>query len=470
MTAFVRSGPTPAQEVADALRGRLEGPWSIFGERLVHHEVHLQGSRIELLRGPIELSGYAIRLYRARSGVMGVGNSSSNEFSPAAIKASAESAELLARHGTFPAAAVELPSDSNPGPALEMVDPRVRDDAQASMLRFVEELLQDETGTPGVNSSFGSVRVTYSETSVVNSAGVDRVAPSTLVQFEWALKSSGGPEGAPAGEYWVTRTARRLSAKDLGLDLPRWRTVAGDVRRAKPPSIGPQTVVFPPEVLHDILPDVIGFRLSGTAERRGIASPLDSTVGSELVTIRDDPHVPWATGSAPFDDEGVSTRAHVLIEKGRVRSHVYDVLNGAALHHPSTGNGWRSPQFGESWYRFNLVVGASPSNLLVEHGHGGSDAALIESIDEGLWLDQLGYAFPDGMGGTFGGEIRIGYRIHRGKLSEPVRGGIVGGLVPTTEGSPSLLGGVTAVGSEARLVGGFRSPPLVVSGFPVAGA
>jgi predicted Zn-dependent protease len=401
---------------------------------------------------------------------MGVGNASSNEFSAAGIRASAEAAELLARHGSFPAETVELPADSGPGPSMETVDPRIRDEAQPSILRFVEELLQREDGTPGVKSSFGSVKVTYSESSVVNSAGADRVAPSSYVQFEWALKSSGGPEGAPAGEYWVTRTARRLSVKDLGLDFARWRQVAGDVRRAKPPPIGPQTVVFPPEVLNDILPEVIGFRLSGTAERRGVASPLDSTVGSDLVTVRDEPHLAWATRSAPFDDDGVTTRPHLLIEKGRVRSHVYDVLNGAALHHPSSGNGWRAPSFGEAWYRFNLGVGATPSNLVVDHGHGGSDAALIEGIDEGLWLDQLGYAFPDGMGGTFGGEIRIGYRIHRGKLAEPVRGGIVGGLVPTTEGSPSLLGGVIAVGSETRLVGGFRSPPLVVSGFPVAGA
>jgi predicted Zn-dependent protease len=461
---------TTAQRVADVLRDRLPADWTVFGERSVHHEVHLNGRKIEMVRGPISLSGYAVRVFRPRDGALGIGSASSNRLTPDGIRAAGDSAEALARHASFPAPSIELPSEHGTPELPDAVDAAVRDRPLEASYEFIEALLAEDRAGSDVVPSFGSVRVTLSETSVVNSAGADQRARSTLVEFEWALKAMGGPEGAPPGECWITRTARRLSPVDLHVDLEAWKRTARDARRAKPPSAGPQPVIFPPEVLHDILPAVAGFRVSGSAERRHISTPVGEVMGSELLTLRDEPHLAAGVGSAPFDDDGGPTRSRALIERGVVRAHLYDALHAAALRQPSTASARRTPPFGETWFRFASPVAVVPSNLTVEAGTGGSVAELGESIEDGILLDQLGYAFPDATGGTFGGEIRMGYRIHRGKLGEPVRGGIVGGLVLGPVGSATLMGGVTAVGSVPKLVGAFRSPPLRVEGLTVAGS
>ena len=69
---------------------------------------------------------------------------------------------------------------------------------------------------------------------------------------------------------------------------------------------------------------------------------MGKRVGSELVTIYDDPTIPSFRGSYNIDDEGTPPRRTLLIEKGVVRGLLQDKLScrlmgGAAL----TGHGRR---------------------------------------------------------------------------------------------------------------------------------
>lgn len=469
MSASLEHGTSTARSVADLLGPLTQGPWEVFGQHLVHHEVHLTGREIELVRGPVEVEGFSVRVFRRHDSVLGVGQASSNRADVEGVRAALDRAERWAPLSSFPTPKFDVAPGGAAPPGHGPVDPAVRDRPLESIHAFVAELLAAHPERSDVQPSFGSVRVTYGTTSVVNSAGLERSHDASYVELEWAVKSSGGPEGPAPGEYWVNSTAARLGASALGVDVPRWSRLARDVRTARPPAGGPNTVLFPASVLHDIIPPIVGFRLSAAAALRKIAPGSGEAIAAPGTTITDEPGLPWGPAGGPFDDEGRPTSSRVILEDGNVRGLYSDGLHAAALGSGEPGNAWRAGGVYSTWFRFVAGAQPSPSNLVIRPGDGGKEADLLESVGEGLWLEQLGYAFPDPISGAYGGEIRIGYRVHRGKLAEPVRGGTVGSLLFGPKDTPTLLGAIRHIGSEPTLVGAFSSPTLAVADMPVAG-
>ncbi len=470
MTAASPTSDT-AFRVAD--RVRVPAPWEVFAERTRRFEVHLNGRAIEMVRGPIALEGYGIRLLRSREGRTGVGFQSSTDLSEAGIHATSADAETVARHSVFPAETVELPGGAGPaGRSVEIVDRKLWADPLATVDAYVAELLRGFEGRKDVLASFGSVRATLIETSIANSASLRASYAQTLVDFEVAVKAFGGPEGAPPGEYWVNNTSRRLEPERLPADIENWCTYAKDVRRAIPPPTGELPVVLPPGVLAGIIPSVIGFRFTGAARLRKISPGVGSSVAAETVTIVDDGLFPWAPASSPFDGDGSPRGGHPVVAAGAVSHLLYDAMHAGAFDVPSTSSASRAfgPGGFADWRRFIHPPRVSSSTLAIAPGKGGTEAELVEQAGEGIWVQQLGWAVPDDISGAFGGEIRIGYRIRHGKIAEPVRGGTVGGTVMAPPGRPSLLTSVAAIGSVAELSEAIVSPPLLIRPLVVAGA
>jgi PmbA protein len=194
-----------------------------------------------------------------------------------------------------------------------------------------------------------------------------------------------------------------------------------------------------------------------------------TALAGEGITLWDDGLLADCLGSAPCDDEGNPHQRRKLIDRGSFVGGLYDVLHGQLYNLGSTGNGHRRPPLFGHAPRFYFPPDAGPTTLVIDPGDGGPTADLLETVGEGVWLEQFGYPFPDPISGHFGGEIRLGYRISRGKLAGPIRGGTLGGpLLMGAEGS-SVLRSVSAVGSESRTVGSLRTPPLVAKNVMVAG-
>ncbi len=455
-----------------AERVRAEAPWDVFAERSRRYEVHLQGRTVEMVRGPIELEGYALRVFRSRDGQTGTGSQSSTDLTDAGIATSLRQAETLSRFSRFPTKKVDLPRPGASLSPVEVRDPRLWDRPNEEILDYVHALLTAFEGRKGVGPSFGSVRATLSEATVANSEGLRASYAHTTVDFEVAVKSEGGPEGAPPGEYWVNDVTRRLEPRELPRRVEEWCQFAHDVRRAAPTPTGELPVVLPPDVMGQILPAVLGFRCTGEAQLRRIAPDLGTRWAPESVTIHDDGRVPWGTASSPVDDEGTPQRRRDLIVAGEVRSYLYDALHAGAFETESTGSALRGMVFGiyRDWRRFLHPPSSTSSTLEVAPGSGGSDAEIIEATGDGLWVQQLGWAVPDPISGAFGGELRIGYRIRNGKRAEPVRGGTVGGVVAAPPGTPSMLSSIAAIGSNPVLTEWVLAPTVLVRPLTVAGA
>ena len=459
-----------AGRVAERLRRSAEPPWEVYGERLRRFEVHLNGSEVEMRRGPVTLEGYGIRLFQPSDGKLAVGAAASTDLSDAGVASALRSASEAQPHALFPAHRIELPSTQAKPASAVTVDETLWRRPVETIDDYLAALIAPFDGRAGEAPSFGSVRVTLGEVTIANSEGLQRHHPFTTAEMEIAVKSSGGAEGAPPGEYWVNRTSRRLASEGLAEEVDRWCRIARDVRHASSPTSGPTNVVLPPAVLADILPPIVGYRMSGAAALRKMTPDAGSTVGSEVVTFHDDGLYPYGLGTAPTDDEGIPQAKRTLIERGRASPPLLDLLHGSALGHESTGNGRRAAMLFPNWFHFTQSPVPNPTTLALAPDSGGTEAELIEAAGDGIYVDQLGYAFPDPLSSSYGGELRAAYRIRNGKLAEPLRGGTVGGVVFAGPDQPSLLSQISAVGTRPVLAGNLSAPAVLVQGMTVAGS
>ena len=459
-----------AFRVADSLR--LPPPWEVFGQRVRRFETYFDESRLETVRGPIELEGIGLRIFRPREGKLGIGFQATSDLSPAGIHGIIGTAEQSAKLSLFPATHVELPSHAPriaQGP--EVCSVSLWDRPTEEVARYVHALLTPYEPLHDVAPSFGSVKANLIETSIANSDGLRTSYVATTAELEFAVKAFGGPEGRAPGEYWLTREFSQLDEAPLAEETLRWAQRARDVRVAKAPPSGVRKVGLPPAFLNEVLPGAMSARFSGSGRLQKMTFEEGARIAADGISIRRDPRIGWAFGSSPVDDEGWITEPVPLVERGTAAGLVYDVLHAAAFDRRSNGSAGRTSIFERvNWYRFTARPHPYLGPVSVEVGTDGEEEELIEGIDDGLWIDQLGWPNPDPMSGSFGGEIRIAYRVEHGKITGPVRGGTLGGPVFASPGAPSLLANVRAIGSRAVLTGHLSSPSLVTDGLTIAGS
>jgi len=457
-----------AQQAAERLT--LPGPWEIFGQRLSRVELYADGLRTETVRGPLSVEGVALRLFRPTSEGLGIGFQATTDLSEPGLKRLVEDAEATARHARFPAPRVALPTGTPRRPeGARVEDPKLSREPVETVQEYLDAVLSECSRSPDVMPSFGAVRATVAETTIVNSEGLSAGYRETSAELELALKSVGASRHEAAGEYWVTREMRRLDRSTLPADGAHWTARARDVRRATATPGGPLPVALPASLLSEILPAAIRLRFTGAGRLRKMALPDGAQVAPASVALTRDPTVDWSVGSAPIDDEGAVPTRLALVAGGKLENLLYDALHASAFERSSNAAAGRAPELAPSWRRFQGRPHPTTGTLVIGPGLDGTDEELLEAIGEGVWIDQLGWPNPDPMSGSFGGEIRLGYRVRHGRLAEPIRGGTLGGLVFSATEEPSLLAGVRAIGSTAVLEGALVAPTLVTDGLTLSG-
>ncbi|MDD5082775.1 MAG: metallopeptidase TldD-related protein, partial [Dehalococcoidales bacterium] len=178
------------------------------------------------------------------------------------------------------------------------------------------------------------------------------------------------------------------------------------------------------------------------------ASPIGSKIGQPVfdtsLWLWDDPTIPYRPGSRPCDDEGVPSQRTPLIQEGKVTSFLYDLQTAALARTRSTGNGSRAR---------GALPAPSPSTFVIRPGQTGFQD-MVRDMKEGLVIEQLlGAEQGNILSGDFSGNVLLGYKVENGEIVGRVKNTMVSGNVY------QLLKQVTALGSDARWVGGFLSTP-----------
>ena len=212
--------------------------------------------------------------------------------------------------------------------------------------------------------------------------------------------------------------------------------------RASVPS-QPLPVVFTPHGVASALISPLMVAFNGKTVLEG-ASPIGKRLGQHVfdkkLWLWDDPTIAYHPQSRPCDDEGIPSQCTPLIEQGVVANFIYDLQTAALAHTRSTGNGSRGR---------GGLPSPSPSAFVIAPGDTSFDE-MVNDIKEGIIIEQLmGAEQGNILGGDFSGNVLLGYKVESGKIVGRVKDTMVSGNVY------QVLKQITAIGSDARWVGGF---------------
>lgn len=175
-------------------------------------------------------------------------------------------------------------------------------------------------------------------------------------------------------------------------------------------------------------------------ERARAAHFIDKVVGSDLVSIADDPSQPASYGSYFFDDEGQIATPTQIVENGVFRRGITDRYSATALEIPRSANGRRQDYSRKAYARMSNTFFAPGTSTLEE---------MIGQVDHGIFLDKWSSGMEDPQGWGIQVTCHYGHEIKGGKITERVFApmGIAGYV-------PDVLQSITAVSNELQMDGG----------------
>jgi PmbA protein len=212
-------------------------------------------------------------------------------------------------------------------------------------------------------------------------------------------------------------------------------------------------VVFDPEAGRGLLRALFSVLAGGAIFRKSsyLVGREGTQIASELVHIVDDPLIPRAPGSRPFDGEGLPARRNVVVEGGRLVKYMVDVYSGRKLGRESNGCAGRG-------------VGGSPhvttSNFIM--AKGATPRETVMGVERGLYVtDLMGFGFNATTGDFSRGAG--GFLIENGKLTQPVT------EVTVSANFDDLWKSIDAVGDDLDMKTSTACPTFRVSKMTVAG-
>ncbi|MDQ2094526.1 TldD/PmbA family protein [Rhodalgimonas zhirmunskyi] len=197
------------------------------------------------------------------------------------------------------------------------------------------------------------------------------------------------------------------SAEDIGRCAGERAVAALGARK-------PPTGAFP--VIYDerVSSSLVGHLLSavnGAMVARGssfLRDALGERILPEGLSVIEDPHRPRATGSRPFDAEGLPTRQRAVVDKGVLTGWTLDLANARKLGMESTGNAARGAGAGPSPSTWNVALTQGEKtreDLMAEIGTGLLVTSMIGTTinpttgdysrgASGFWIENGEIAYP----------------------------------------------------------------------------
>ncbi len=260
------------------------------------------------------------------------------------------------------------------------------------------------------------------------------------------LAAEGPNTGRRQRSGWSTAAVLERLLEDAGAVAQRAaeRTLAR--LGAQKPRTGKYPVVLDPSMSGWFFRQV-SRALSGGQLYRNQSFLVDTRgkqVGSQLLSIREEPLLTHGLGSRLFDSDGVRARSFNVIQKGTVENYLLGVYAAHRLGMEPNG-----------------CAGGS-ANLVVTPGKG-EVKDLCESLKDGILVTGLMGQGADIRTGDFsmGAE---GFRIRNGQVAEPLSEFTIASTFS------DMLMSIEAIGDDARQDTTVRAPSIRFSSLGIAGS
>ena len=391
-----------------------------------------------------ESSSIALRIFR--EGRIGFAIASGEAGLDALVDMAAETSQFGAP------ANFQFPSSQDYSKVL-IFDPKTEEVAMEGMVEIGKELIAKIKGhTPDILCDAQVTRGT-SSISLMNSQGGEGGYNKSF--FSISLE---GILVRDTDTLWVGDSEGSCRPGLIGIDDLADRVIWQLEMAKKKATVSTKLLpmIFTPLGVASALlsPLVLAFNAKAVLEG---ASPLKNKLGEQVfdkrLSLWDDATVAYSVGSYPFDDEGVPGQRLPLVADGVVANFLYDLQTAALAGTHSTGNGRRAG---------GGFPGPAISSLILEKGDV-SFQAMVKDMKEGLIVEEvIGAEQGNLLGGDFGGNVLLGYKVESGEIVGRVKDTMIAGNVY------QVLKELRGIGQEARWVGGtLQTPPLYCSGVSV---
>jgi predicted Zn-dependent protease len=191
------------------------------------------------------------------------------------------------------------------------------------------------------------------------------------------------------------------------------------------------------------------------------ADKMGESVAHESVTVFDDGLSEKGLLSALVDDEGTPMQKTSVIEKGVLKSYLYDSYNASQVGLESTGNGIRRNSR-DAHGSFSSPVRCMSTTLEVPAGAKRVDD-IIGEVKRGVYIEHFAWPQVDPLAGTFSNEIRNAQLIENGELTTKIKYALlVGNLYESIRREVMF-------GSDLEVHDNRVMPTIAISGAEIVG-
>jgi PmbA protein len=377
------------------------------------------------------------------------GSASTSDFSEQALRETVEAAWHIARYTAQDPAAGLPDADmlATQFPDLQLYHPWAISTPQAAELAIRAEAAARAV-SPEITNTDGASLDTYEGHFVLgNTRGFMGGYPTTRHSFSVAPIAGRG--NAMQRDYWYSTAcdpARLADPEEVGRYAAQRTLARLSARRVK---TGRFPVLFEAPLAVGLLGALVQATSGGALYRRAsfLLDALGKQVLADHVNIYEDPHVPGALGSAPFDNEGVRTQARDLVTDGVLNGYFLSTYTARKLGMQSTGNAGGS---------HNLVL----SSRLTRSGD--SFEAMLKKMGTGFLVTELigqgvNYVTGDYSRGAFG------YWVVNGKIQHAVQEVTIAGNLA------DMFRQIVAVGADTITRGSKTTGSILIEQMAIAG-
>lgn len=296
------------------------------------------------------------------------------------------------------------------------------------------------------------------EVAIVNSNGLDLSLRTSAAGLVVVGVVSNGTD--MANDYQIK--LGQLDKMDTDTMIAKAVATAKESLGGEVPATGVYNVVFDPEAMASML-SVFSSVFSSEAAQKGLSKLGDAegtVIASEVVTLVDDPMHPENPDPMNFDAEGSPTHKKNIIERGELKTLLYNLKTAAVAGKKTTGNaskaGYDAP-IGLRPFTMHLAAGESTEQELLNKAGNGIYIRTVEGLHAGA----------NAVSGDFSLQS-TGYLIEEGKKTKFIKSFTVAGNFY------DMLKNITAVSDTVVLPNAmgktaFGSPCVLVEQLSVAG-
>ena len=380
------------------------------------------------------------------------GNASTSDFSTEAVSRTVQAAFDIARFtAEDPAAglpeAADLATADEVGRDLDLFHPWTIDATAAAQLARRCEAAALSTSRRITNSEGAGVSAQQSHFWAGNSRGFRGGYASSRHSISVSPIAGRGRGMQRDSWYSSMRDPAELAAPEAVGRYAAERALSRLASRRLPTSEVP--VLFESVVAAGLLGAFVQATSGGALYRKAsfLLDSLGRRVLAEHLDVDEDPHVPKGKASAPFDDEGVRTRARRAVDGGVVQGYFLSTYSARKLGLPSTGH----------------AGGAHNLRMTSRLTQPDDDLpAMLRRLHRGLFVTEL---MGQGVNGVTGDYSRgaAGFWVENGQIAFPVQEvTIAGNLV-------QMLQDIVAIGSDVYTSGSRSVGSVLVARMKLAG-